>query len=138
MAKFPIWLLFMLGNAIAVLLLFPYMSGWNRLAKLYGTKQSPPPNLAWMETGSVGLVVFKGVLSVGVTSQGIYLNVFPVFRFGYPPLLIPWSAIKKIEPADALFVQRYRFYLDSPKIKIILRKELLEPAKKFLSNYGIE
>jgi hypothetical protein len=53
-------------------------------------------------------------------------------------LLIPWNAIRKIEPANQLFVQRFRLYLTEPDVKIVLRKEVLEGARKYLAAQGIE
>ncbi|WP_243721030.1 hypothetical protein [Nostoc sp. 106C] len=111
---------------------------WSRLAQLYRTYEEPPPNFWRMESGAVGLVYYKGTLNVGITRQGLYLSIFPLFSFGLPPLLIPWSAIRKIEPANQLFVERFRLYLSSPEIKLILRKDVLEPAKEYLAAQGFE
>ncbi|MEA5564032.1 hypothetical protein [Anabaena sp. UHCC 0399] len=117
-----------------VVMIFLFRHNWNRLAKLYRTHE--PPNFSRMERGSVGWVYYKSTLNVGVTSKGIYLSVFPLFSFGSPPLLIPWSAIQKIESANGLFVDRFRLYLCEPKVKIIIRKEILEPAKEYLAAQG--
>lgn len=121
-----------------VILIYILSVDWNHLAKLYRTEEPPPANLSRFEYGSVGMAYYKGSLNVGVTSQGLYLSIFPLFNFGLPPLLIPWSAIRKIEPANQLFVQRFRLYLTKPDVKIILRKEALEGARKYLAAQGIE
>ena len=121
-----------------VILSFMFRVDWNDLAKLYRTNEPAPANLSRFQHGSVGLVYYKGTLNVGVTPQGLYLSIFPLFNFGLPPLLIPWSAIRKIEPANQLFVQRFRLYLTAPDVKIILRKEALEGARKYLAAQGIE
>ncbi|MDZ8140758.1 MAG: hypothetical protein RM049_36625 [Nostoc sp. DedQUE04] len=86
----------------------------------------------------MGLVYYKGTLNVGTNSQGIYLSIFPLFSFGLTPLLIPWSAISKIEPANQLFIERFRLYLGSPKVKLILSKDILESGKEFLASQGFE
>ncbi|MBD2363180.1 hypothetical protein H6G36_18640 [Anabaena minutissima FACHB-250] len=115
-----------------------FRHNWNRLAKLYRTHEPPPPNFSRMERGSVGWVYYKSTLNVGVSSKGIYLSVFPLFSFGSPPLLIPWSAIEKIESVNGLLVDRFRLHLREPKVKIIIRKEILEPAKEHLAAQGFE
>ncbi|MEH2162753.1 MAG: hypothetical protein V7K38_17435 [Nostoc sp.] len=92
-------------------MIFLFRHDWNRLAKLYCTKEAPPQNFYRMQSGSVGLVHYKGTLNIGITSEGIYLSIFFLFRFGLTPLLIPWSAIRKIEPANQLFFERFRLYL---------------------------
>jgi hypothetical protein len=119
-------------------MIFLFRHDWNRLAKLYRTKEAPLQNFSRMQSGSVGLVYYKGTLNVGITPQGIYLSIFPLFGLGLPPLLIPWSAIRKIEPANQLFIERFRLYLCSPKVKLILSKDILEPAKEFLATQGFE
>ncbi|MEH2463820.1 hypothetical protein [Nostoc sp.] len=120
-------------------MIFLFRHDWNRLAKLYRTKEAPPLNFSRMESGSVGLVYYKGTLNVGTTPQGIYLSIFFLFSFGLTPLLIPWSAIRKIEPANELFIiKRFRLYLNSPKVTLILSRDILEPAKEFLAIQGFE
>ncbi|MEH2069318.1 MAG: hypothetical protein V7K47_14345 [Nostoc sp.] len=120
-------------------MIFAYCHDWNRLAKLYRTKQAPPQNLSRMQGGCVRLIDYKGTLNVGITAQGIYLSIFPLFSFGLTPLLIPWSAIKKIEPINQLFsIKRFRLYVSSPKVTLILSKDTLEPAKEFLVTQGFE
>lgn len=131
-----IYIVFLTFSTIVMIFLFRY--DWNRLAKLYRTKEAPPQNFSRMQSGSVGLVYYKGTLNVGTNLQGIYLSIFPLFGLRLPPLLIPWSAIRKIEPANQLFIERFRLYLSSPKVKLILSKDILEPAKEFLATQGFE
>ncbi|MBD2354600.1 hypothetical protein H6G41_08145 [Tolypothrix sp. FACHB-123] len=123
---------------IMVIVIFILSVDWNKLAKYYSTNEPAPANLSRFQYGSVGMAYYKGSLNVGVTPQGLYLSIFILFNFGLPALLIPWSAIKKIEPANQLFMQRFRLYLTKPDVKIILRKEALEPARKYLVAQGIE
>ncbi|MDZ7959510.1 MAG: hypothetical protein RMY34_16775 [Aulosira sp. DedQUE10] len=133
-------LLILIAGSIlfSVILIFVLSVDWKKLANLYSTNEPAPANLSRFEYGSVGMAYYKGSLNIGVTPQGLYLSIFPLFNFGLPPLLIPWSAIRKIEPANQLFVQRFRLYLTKPDLKIVLRKEALEPARKYLAAQGIE
>lgn len=127
------------GNIIImVIVIFVLSLDWNKLAKYYSTNEPAPANLSRFQYGSVGMAYYKGSLNVGVTPQGLYLSIFILFNFGLPALLIPWSAIRRIEPANQLFTQRFRLYLTEPDVKIILRKEALEPARKYLVAQGIE
>jgi hypothetical protein len=124
--------LFFLGlsfNWVAVSFLFAYSSGWSQLAKQYRTSQSPPNNLSFMNSGRVGWVSFKGCLNIGVTSKGLYLSVFPLFRLGHPPLLIPWTAVISAERTKFLFQEGYRLQIGSPLItKLHLPKHALTDA----------
>lgn len=134
----PQWIYIVFFTFSTIVMIFLFRHDWNRLAKLYRTQEAPPQNFSRMQSGSVGLVEYKGTLNVGITPQGIYLSIFLLFRFGCKPLLIPWSAISKIEPANQLFIQSFRLYLSSPKVTLILSKDVLEPAKEFLATQGFE
>ncbi|MDZ8029850.1 hypothetical protein [Nostoc sp. DedSLP04] len=134
----PQWIYIVFWTFSTIVMIFVFRHDWNRLAKLYSTQEAQPQNFSRMQSGSVGLVYYKGTLNVGTNSQGIYLSIFPLFSFGLTPLLIPWSAISKIEPANQLFIERFRLYLGSPKVKLILSKDILEPAKEFLATKGFE
>ena len=134
----PQWIYIIFLTFSTIVMIFLFRHDWNRLANLYSTQEAPPQNFSRMNSGSVGLVYYKGTLNVGTNSQGIYLSIFPLFSFGLTPLLIPWSAIRKIEPANQLFIERFRLYLSSPKVKLILSKDILEPAKEFLATQGFE
>ncbi|BAY09064.1 hypothetical protein [Calothrix sp. NIES-2098] len=138
MSTTPHWIYGVFPILFVVGMILTFRHDWSRLAQLYRTYEKPPPNFLWMESGSVGLIYYKGTLNVGVSRQGLYLSIFPLFSFGLPPLLIPWSAIRKIEPANQLFMERFRLYLSSPDIKLILRKDVLEPAKEYLAAQGFE
>ena len=138
MNKYPSSVIMILMTVITIIFLCLFISNWNRLAKLYRTKQPPPPNLRRRRNGYIGLIYFNATLDVGITSEGIYLSIFPLFSFALPPVLIPWQAIERIESANRLFVQRYCLYLNSPKMRIILDKKDLQPAKDFLAARGID
>lgn len=138
MSRIPDWYLTALGLFFALLTILILHLNWSRLAKYYRTDEPPPANFWQRQHGSVGCFYYKGTLNIGVSRQGIYLSIFPLFSFALPPLLIPWSAIKKIEPVNDWFVQRFRLYLSVPNIKLVIKKECLEPAKEYLTAQGFE
>ena len=138
MTSFPDWLPMALGIFVTVLTISVFYLNWSRLAKYYRTYETPPQHFWRMQHGSVGWIYYKGTLNVGVSRQGIYLSIFPLFSFGLPPLLIPWSAIRKIEPANDWFVERFRLYLNVPKVKLVIKKEILEPMQEYLAIEGFE
>ena len=91
-----------------------------------------------MKHGYVGWIRYKGTLNVGITPEGIYLSVIPVFNLGTPPLLIPWQAIDRIEKVSSFFGQNYRLHLKNNKTTIVLNKAELEAAKLFFTGRGID
>jgi hypothetical protein len=46
------------------------------------------------ERPDAGLANYNNVLTLGVSSEGLYLATMLFFRFMHPPLLIPWSEIR--------------------------------------------
>jgi hypothetical protein len=67
------------------------------LARHYRTDQLPPGKTirsfwAWM-----GIISYRNTLTLQPAPEGLYLKMLLFFRIGYPPLLIPWSAVKVAE-----------------------------------------
>lgn len=77
-------LLYLLGLA--------FVSGWAKLAGHFRAAGAPPGQLLYMQSGQLNSTRYNNILSISITPQGLYLKVFPLFRLGHPPLLIPWSA----------------------------------------------
>lgn len=75
------------------------LGGWRRLARRFRAAEKPREGqFFYLNYGSVGpLGYYKGCLIVGVTAPGLYLAVWPIFRPGHPPLLIPWQAIVRAD-----------------------------------------
>lgn len=138
MNNHPNWIITILIIVNPIILWFLFYRNWQSLAKLYKTNQAPPHNIRRMRHGYVGWIRYKGTLNVGITPEGIYLSVMPIFSMGSSPILIPWRAIDRIEKASSLFVQSYRLHLKNTKTTIVLNKEDLEPATDFLAKIGIE
>ncbi|WP_404305640.1 hypothetical protein [Neorhodopirellula lusitana] len=76
---------------------------WTRLAQTY---RAVDPGICirkrTMQTvilvaGDIGWNSYKGIVTVGVTREGILLKVMPLFSIFHPPLLIP-HADCHIEP----------------------------------------
>ena len=72
-----------------------YVGGWASLSKFFCT-QFPFEGAKWgLQRGQMRFGVgYNGCLTVGANPQGLYLAVFPLFRFMHPPLLVQWNQIK--------------------------------------------
>lgn len=86
-----------------------YVGGWATLASRYRC-QSDFVGERWpFQNGWMRWTVHYGnCLTVGGNSEGLYLAVFTPFRFGHPPLLIPWGEIT-ITRRQFLFIRWVRF-----------------------------
>ena len=78
------------GNCVLLALL----SGWAALARRYRCADDEPHGAEHFVTGMLGVVSFRGALTVGIAEDGLDLRVMAVFRPGHPPLRIPWDAIQ--------------------------------------------
>ena len=118
-----------------MVLLFFLSKDWKKLEELYRWNCPAPSNLKRFEYGSVGIANYIGSLCIGITQQGLYLSIVPIFNFGLKPILIPWNAIQKIESAGIPFFKKASLTLSSPSIKIFIRKSIMVSAKQYLPTH---
>ncbi|MGI4735715.1 MAG: hypothetical protein ACRYG7_11110 [Janthinobacterium lividum] len=90
------------------------LGGWQQLASAYRVASLPPAAdvrlLGWAKVGGVS---YKNILRVGACPEGLAFNVFFLFRFFHPPLLIPWSAIGRIQSTTSFWSTTYRIALST-------------------------
>ena len=98
----PIWpLILIVLPAFAILfvtiwsgvsLLLSVLGGWRSLGHTFPDRQQDTSGelLPW-RSARIGLVRYKGCLSMRATTQGLHTAPVPFFRTGHPPLFIPWS-----------------------------------------------
>ena len=51
----------------------------------------------------VGSVGYGKCLTVGVSHEGLYLAVMPIFALGSPPLFVPWKNVTNITKGRRFF-----------------------------------
>ncbi|HEX8428568.1 hypothetical protein [Hymenobacter sp.] len=95
------------------------LSGWRQLSRHFQASEAgsqAPATSFWMQSGTlrkVGAIGFganyRGALTIRCGSAGLELAVLFLFRFGHPPLLVPWSALGQIE--EKLFFGLIRSYI---------------------------
>ncbi len=71
--------------------------GWRRLAADYAAHEKPPGDFRRFQAVRLRWVGYNGCLTIGVCREGLYLAVWPIFRFCHPPLLIPWADLGEIQ-----------------------------------------
>lgn len=80
------------------------ISGWHHLAATYASgDRAMTGTCQGGVTGMVGIVSYRGVLTVSLTPEGFFLEVMALFRIGQPRLFIPWSAVSARTPRSLLF-----------------------------------
>jgi hypothetical protein len=91
-------------------LLLSWLSGWALLARKYRLRTKFNGPRWWLQSGRLGIIPSHGAWIVGANSDGLYMAMFPLFRPGHPPLLIPWS--------DTSVPRNRSFYLPSMDFQI--------------------
>jgi hypothetical protein len=97
-----------------IIYLISRIGGWHSLALRYRRPPGPRPNTKfWMASMGIGpLIGYHGCVMIGANERGLYLSVWPLFRFGHAPLLIPWSALKPDLARRFLWVTTRRYNVD--------------------------
>jgi|JI6StandDraft_1071083.scaffolds.fasta_scaffold00592_12 hypothetical protein len=140
-APTPEWLIFAIvgGFFVAfplfwclVVWILSRASGWHRLAARFasggrlitGARHSGV-------TGMVGLVSYRGVLTLHFEPDGFFLEVMTLFRVGQPRLFIPWSEVTERKPHQVLWWKSVSLSIGQPVITTItLPADLLEKQSK--------
>ena len=78
---------------VFVLWLLAELSGWRKLAAVYRAQHAPHGKCFLMQTGKIGDTWYRRCLTIYTSGEGLYVSLWPVFRFRQPPLFIPWSAV---------------------------------------------
>ena len=110
---------------IPLSILIAQLSGWARLARHY--RDNAPLDGVRFHFQSAGMrfgTNYGGCLTVGVNRKGLYLAVWFLFRFGHPPLVIPWRDITMAERKKFFIKQIVFRFARCPSIPFIISKSL--------------
>ena len=106
---------------IAIVFALIKISGWDKLSKKYAYHAKFQGKLFRIVTAYVGIVRYRNSISIGISTHGLYLNPFPIFRLGYPPVLIPWREISHFEIKKGFLGigHYYLLHIGSPKLTTV-------------------
>ena len=95
------------------------------MAERFATTEPPSGQRFAGQTGRVGLSNDNSVLTIHVSPSGLRLDVFPLFRIGHKPLLIPWPEIHGARTRRFLFSESVVFEVGAPALaKVRLPKKI--------------
>jgi hypothetical protein len=84
-------------------------SGWRLLSKRFSCPKGSFHGETWSfrRARMRFFANYGNCLNFGADQSGLYMSIFPIFRVGHPPLLIPWSEITVVPGETGLvFKQR--------------------------------
>ena len=111
---------------IIVSALISYLGGWWALSQYYLSKPHSVRKKWLFQSAAMRFMTSYGnCLNVGVTDRGLLLSVLFLFRFGHPPLLIPWEDIK-LEKYSSWMMKGVRLNFSKvPNVPLYLREKLV-------------
>jgi len=82
---------------LVLVVIFPLIgriSGWSTLATFYRFSESFMGECWRFQSAEMRWKVgYNNCLTIGASASGLYISIFFLFRFGHPPLFVPWSEI---------------------------------------------
>ena len=109
------------------------VSGWSRLAERFQADREPieGARFGWQFL-RIGWCDYNGCLTIRVSSEGIYLTVWPIF-VGHVPLLIPWSELRVLKEQRTRWLANAQLEVSSPPIaKIHIPLRVLDAGREWL------
>lgn len=79
---------------MSIVFFIAFLGGWTRLAQVYATERAFPPKTFSFQGARLGWANYNGVLTIGVSEEGMYMKPFFLFRVGHRPLFIPWYDVQ--------------------------------------------
>jgi hypothetical protein len=114
--------------------IFAKVSGWTRLAEHYPAIDQPEGAKYTRQTVQVGAVRYRNCVTVCLSPQGFYLWARPIFS-QYPPLLIPWGEIQRVQETRLYWERAMQLSIGSPQVATItLRMGLFRLIQPYLSH----
>lgn len=116
------------------LFLLSHIGGWRRLSQVYAAGKRPVSGHRHGHLfGRVGLVSYRGVLTVRVAEEGFFMEVMAIFRPGHPRLFIPWTAIRSRSPARFWLWPAERIEIGNPPAATVTLPDGVLPRGNELS-----
>jgi hypothetical protein len=143
------------AGAMAMGLLFPIVrehfkgspGGWAALAGAYATTVKPTGEIWRGQSIVAGKILYRSCVTVGIDRAGLYLAVTtPLRLIRKPPLVIPWGAFQRVEPARLFWRKATLISLGTPTVGTLtvptdlyacMRPYLPEPLASFGTPGGL-
>jgi hypothetical protein len=107
-------------------------AGWTNLMERLPTS-GPIGNLFKKQTVQVGKVVYKRCTTVGISPQGLYLEVSIPFSSRLKPLFIPWEMVKGVKEGSLYWEKTRILSIGEPEIgTIAVFADLFERIRPYL------
>jgi hypothetical protein len=108
-----LFIVFFIALWCSITFLISIFSGWHSLAQKFRcTREFPRETWTFRSAYMRFFSHYGTILTFGADASGLYMSIFPAFRVGHPPLLIPWSEVTVLRGESGIpFFKRRKFLL---------------------------
>jgi|WetSurMetagenome_2_1015567.scaffolds.fasta_scaffold18828_4 hypothetical protein len=116
---------------------------WDELVARYGVDTPPQGTVLSGHTVQIGeglfAPIYKNCTTVGASAAGLYIGANVILGLALlKPVLVPWNAIRRVEPATLYWQRAARVSIGDPEITPVILKmdayriiaEYLQPAQR--------
>jgi hypothetical protein len=125
-----------------IIWLISIIAGWRKLAEHYRCRESVVGITWWFKSGAVRRylpISYRSCLRIVANDNGIRFSVFFPFRFGHPPLFIPWTDIRFDHDTEFFFFKTVRFTPSrEPRVAIIVDIRLAKKIQRAIDQNWFE
>jgi hypothetical protein len=99
----PLYPVLLVGMWLFISFTMSRTSGWSDLARVHPEPKGMARTPVWsFWRSSVGMRAawlplsssYGGCVSIQVAATGLHLRMWPIFRFGHPPVFVPWADVE--------------------------------------------
>lgn len=123
--------LLFIATWVAVVNIISLLGGWRSLGKSYRADRPFSGQRFWFQSAGLRTMTsYNNVLTIGANEEGLYLSVFFLFRFGHPPLFIPWEDISGT-PKRVLWMKTVKLQFQKcPSVPVSISKRLADKLER--------
>lgn len=121
------------GFFAGLLVVIAKISGWTRLAERFPDDRVLDDGVCFRgQFLRIGWCDYNGCMTIRVSSEGLFLAVWPIF-VGHAPVLIPWPALRVVEERQRRWFPVALVEVDQPPVaKLQLPLRVIEAARPWL------
>ncbi len=106
-----------IGTWCLICFLLSRLGGWAGVAKEFRANHVPTGTKLFGQAAQFGgFCNYNGCLTIIIADEGLYLDIWQLFRIGHPALLIPWDELHNAKQSSFLWMKQVRF--DVGKLRI--------------------
>ena len=97
------------------------LMGWRELSKKYRFNGKFKGISYGLTSGTINSINYRSSLVMKCNDQGLYLDVFFLFKFFHPAIFIPWKEIRHVQEQKIFFLYYTELTINTPsatKIKL--------------------